>query len=124
MPIRMERGDTIDDARDRYLQSFQQQQRQVKHKPSLFLAPFKKRQDRSKIKERPLSAGFISVRSGSRQTRTEPTIDIFDEFGMPKQKKEKRSISNSIKDKLKKVFRRTSNNGQKSRCAENPFMYG
>lgn len=115
IPVTVEPGDTISDARDRYLQGLQQQHRQVKHRPSLFLAPFKKRQDRGKTKERPLSAGFLSVRSGSRHTAAELPVESFDDFGMPKQKKEKRSFSNSLKDKLKKVFRRTSNNGTKLR---------
>lgn len=115
MPVMVAQGDTIDGARDKYLQNFQQQHRQIKHKPSLFLAPFKKRRDRPEMKERPLSAGFLSARSGSRQTPIEPKLETFDEFGMPKQKKEKRSLSNSIKDKFKKVFRRTSNNEEKPR---------
>jgi hypothetical protein len=110
IPVTVEPGDTVDNARDKYLQGFQQQHRQVKHRPSLFLAPFKKRQDRAKSKERPLSAGFLSASSRSRQTPIEQTTESFDDFGMPKQKKEKRSFSNSIKDKFKKVFRRTSNN--------------
>lgn len=114
MPVIVEPGETVDNARDKYLQSFQQQ-RQIKHRPSLFLAPFKKRQDGSKVRQRPLSAGFSSLRSTSRQTPLEPTMESFDDFGMPKQKKEKRSFSNSIKDKIKKVFRRSSSNDQRTR---------
>jgi hypothetical protein len=110
IPVTVEPGDTVNDARDRYLQGFQQQHRQVKHRPSLFLAPFKKRQDRTKSKERPLSAGFLSASSRSRQTPIEPSTGPFEESGTSKQKREKRSLSNSIKDKFKKVFRRTSNN--------------
>lgn len=110
IPVIVELGDTVNNARDKVLQGFQQQHRQVKHRPSLFLVPFKKRQDRAKTKERPISAGFLSGSSRSRQTPIEPTTESIDEFGMPKQKKEKRSFSNSIKDKFKKVFRRTSNN--------------
>ncbi|KAL5417322.1 hypothetical protein PMIN03_001719 [Paraphaeosphaeria minitans] len=108
MPVAVDPGDTIDNARDKCLQGFQQQHRQAKHRPSLFFAPFKKRQDRAKSKERPLSAGFLSGSSRSRHTPMEPTAESIDDFGMPKQKKEKRSLSNSIKDKFKKVFRRTS----------------
>ncbi|KAF1968014.1 hypothetical protein BU23DRAFT_278086 [Bimuria novae-zelandiae CBS 107.79] len=114
VPVTVDPGDTINNARDKYLQGFQQHHRQVKHRPSLFLAPFKKRQDRLKAKERPLSAGFLSAHTGSRQAPSELTTELFDDFGMPKQKKEKRSFSNSLKDKFKKVFRRTSNNEQKS----------
>ncbi|KAJ4352058.1 uncharacterized protein N0V89_007404 [Didymosphaeria variabile] len=108
--VLVEPGATINNARDKYLQGFQQQHRQVKHRPSLFLAPFKKRHDRAKAKERPISAGLLSTSSSSRQTPLEPMMESFDDFGMPKQKKEKRSLSNSIRDKFKKVFRRTSNN--------------
>ncbi|KAF2439771.1 hypothetical protein P171DRAFT_476218 [Karstenula rhodostoma CBS 690.94] len=105
IPVTVEPGDTINNARDKYLQGFQQQHRQVKHRPSLFLAPFKKRHDRAKSKERSLSGS-----SRSRQTPIEPTTESIDDFGIPKQKREKRSFSNSLKDKFKKVFRRTSNN--------------
>ncbi|PVH96822.1 hypothetical protein DM02DRAFT_598524 [Periconia macrospinosa] len=107
IPVQIEPGETIDKARDRYLQTFQQ--RQTKHKPSLFLAPFRKRQDKAKPKERPASTGLISVSSTWRQTPNDTMLESLDDFGMPRQKKEKRSISGSIKDKLKKVFRRTSN---------------
>ena len=119
IPVMVEPGETVDNARDKYLQSFQQQ-RQVKHRPSLFLAPFKKRQDGAKVRQRPLSAGFTSLRVGSRQTPIESTMESFDDFGMPTQRKEKRSFSNSIKDKFKKVFRRYSSNEQKSRYFEDP----
>jgi hypothetical protein len=111
LPVPMEPGETIDKVRDKYLQGFQQkQQQQVKHKPSLFLAPFKKRQDKAKKKDRPISAGVLSDSFGSRHTPSDMGLESLDEFGMPRQKKEKRSFSGSIKDKLKKVFRRTSNN--------------
>lgn len=107
LPVTVGPEETVDKARDNYLQSFQQ--RQVKQKPSLFLAPFKKRHDRGKKKERPTSAGIVSVSSGTRQTPNDTSFDeALDDFGMPRQKKEKRSFSNSIKDKFKRVFRRTS----------------
>ncbi|KAF1960919.1 MFS general substrate transporter [Byssothecium circinans] len=108
LPVPVEPGESIDKARDKYLQGFQQ--RQVKNKPSLFLAPFKKRQDRAKKKDRPVSAGVISVYSASRQTPNDTTVESLDDFGMPQQKKDKRSFSGSIKNKIKKVFRRTSHN--------------
>ncbi|OAG02420.1 uncharacterized protein CC84DRAFT_1020720 [Paraphaeosphaeria sporulosa] len=109
IPVTVEPGDTINNARDKYLQGFQQQHRQVKHRPSLFLAPFKKRQDRARSKERPLSAGFLSGSSRSRPPRIEPAAELIEDFAMPNKKREKRSFSNSIKDKFKKVFRRSSN---------------
>lgn len=107
IPVQVESGETIDKARDKYLQNFQQQPRQVKHRPSLFLAPFKKRQDRARSGGRPTAPSVLSVASSK---PVEPPSEPFDDFGMPKQKKEKRSLSNSLKDKIKKVFRRTSNN--------------
>ena len=110
LPVTVAPGNTIDDARDKYLQTFQQQQRPIKHKPSLFLAPFKKRQERAKKKERPVSAGVLSAPSSSRHTPHDVSRESLDDFGFPIIKKEKRSFSNSIKDKFKKVFRRTSNN--------------
>jgi hypothetical protein len=108
LPVAIGPSETIDKARDKYLQGFQQ--RQVKHKPSLFLAPFKKRQDR-KRKERPTSAGLLSVSAGNRQASNDARSESLDDFGMPKRHKKggKRSFSNSLKDKFKKVFRRTSN---------------
>jgi hypothetical protein len=99
--------ETVDKARDKYLQDFQQ--RQVTHRPSLFLAPFKKRQDKLLKKDPPSSSG-VSSRS-SKYTSANTTQDIIpNEFLPSKARKEKRSISGSIKDKIKKVFRRTSNN--------------
>ncbi|CAI6301600.1 unnamed protein product [Periconia digitata] len=106
IPVEIAPGETIDRARDKYLQTFQQ--RQTKHKPSLFLAPFKKRQEKTKSKDRPVSAGLVSVSSVWRQNPGEILLESLDDFGMPKQKKEKRSFSGSIKNKIKKVFRRTS----------------
>lgn len=107
LPVTVEPGETIEKARDKYLQGFQRQE--VKHKPSLFLAPFKKRQDRKK-KDRPASADTIPVAADRRPTPLEARVESLDDFGMPKlQKREKISFSNSLKDKFKKVFRRTSN---------------
>jgi hypothetical protein len=100
-------NETIDKARDKYLQDFQQ--RQVTDRPSLFLAPFKKRQDRLSKKDLPSSSG-VSSRS-SKYTSANTTQDTIPSDCLPsKARKEKRSISGSIKEKIKKVFRRTSNN--------------
>lgn len=126
LPVTVDPGETIDKARDRYLQDFQQ--RQVKHKPSLFLAPFKKRQELCKKKDRPMSAGVLSVSSGSMRPQLGAMVESLDDFGMPKQKREKRSLSNSIREKFRKVFKRTSNNSttlpvQQIEASRNYFSY-
>ncbi|KAF2787700.1 MFS general substrate transporter [Melanomma pulvis-pyrius CBS 109.77] len=108
LPIIVAPDETVDKARDKYLQDFQQ--RQVKHKPSLFLAPFKKRQDKGKLqKNQPSLAGGVVH---SRQyTPADMAMDLtLNDFQPQKDKKEKRSFSGSLKHKLRKVFRRTSNN--------------
>lgn len=109
--VRVHPNETVDKARDTYLQDFQsRQQRRLKQKPSLFLAPFKKRQDKEKEKARSMSqasGGAASFRT-HRPLHTESTGDTvaLDDF---KPQKEKRSISDSLKHKFKKVFRRSSN---------------
>ncbi|KAF2202983.1 hypothetical protein GQ43DRAFT_500651 [Delitschia confertaspora ATCC 74209] len=93
--------DTVNQARDKVFQDFQQ--RQVRHRPSLFLAPFQKRRDKGKNKVAPSESSGIS--HGARTPSdfgTETALPVF------KPPKEKRSFSNSIKNKLKKVFRKTS----------------
>ncbi|KAF2183449.1 MFS general substrate transporter [Zopfia rhizophila CBS 207.26] len=103
LPVTVAPHESVDKARDKYLQDFQQ--RQVRHKPSLFLAPFKKRQDRAKHK------APSSSESHSRELHQTP-VDVSADVAYPdfKPQKEKRSFSNSLKNKFKKVFRRTSNN--------------
>ncbi|KAF2868244.1 hypothetical protein BDV95DRAFT_580585, partial [Massariosphaeria phaeospora] len=106
LPVTVAPDETVDKARDKYLQGFQQ--RQVKHKPSLFLAPFKKRQDKGKKKDN-LAARAVS--SESQYISNDTTVDVtLCDFQPEKDKKEKRSFSGSLKNKLKRVFRRTSNN--------------
>ncbi|KAF2703846.1 MFS general substrate transporter [Pleomassaria siparia CBS 279.74] len=105
LPVTVAQDDTVDKARDRLLQDFQQ--RQVKHRPSLFLAPFKKRQDKGK-RSTSSSAGLSY---NSLHTPADTTLDFtLSDFQPHKDKKEKRSFSGSIKNKIKRVFRRTSNN--------------
>ncbi|KAF1999029.1 hypothetical protein P154DRAFT_238975 [Amniculicola lignicola CBS 123094] len=104
IPVTVKLNETVDEARDKYLQDFQH--RQVRQKPSLFLAPFKKRQDKGKGKARSASSGGIL--QSNVHTPGETGLDLtFSDF---KPQKEKRSFSNSLKNKFKKVFRRTSNN--------------
>ena len=102
-------NDTIDGARDKYLQDFQQQPRSIKHKPSLFLAPFKKRQDKTKDKAKRLSATYAAFPSNNYSFADDTTADITVSDFMPQvEVKDKRSFSGSLKKKIKRVFRRTS----------------
>lgn len=105
IPVTIETNETVDKARDKYLQSFQQ--RSIKHKPSLFMAPFMKRQDKSKSKR--TSSGFGSVSANSHRTPEDCTPDITLSDFMPQaDAKDKRSFSGSLKSKIKRVFRRSS----------------
>lgn len=102
-------NETIDAARDKYLQHFQQQPRSMKHKPSLFLAPFKKRQDKSKDKAKRLSSTGTYVPSANYSFADDTVADITVSDFMPQAEvKDKRSFSGSLRRKIKRVFRRTS----------------
>lgn len=101
--------ETVDAARDKYLQDFQQQQRSIKHKPSLFLAPFKKRQDKSKDKAKRLSSIATSVPLTNYSFADDTVMDITVSDFMPQtEAKDRRSFSGSLKRTIKRVFRRTS----------------
>jgi hypothetical protein len=107
LPVVVDPDETVNKARDKYLQDFQH--RQVKHKPSLFLVPFKKRQEKVLKKDPPPPSGVLS--RSSQHISADTTTDVTMSDSLPsKDKKEKRSFSGSIKNKIKKVFRRTSNN--------------
>lgn len=93
-------NEAVDKARDKCLQDFQQQ-RQVKHKPSMFLAPFKKRQEKAKKKSAPSSAQASTRSHTPGDAASVPMVDS-------KPLKEKRSISDSLRSKFKKVFRKGS----------------
>jgi hypothetical protein len=106
LPVTIAPGETVDKARDKYLSTFQQ--RQIKQRPSLFLAPFRKRQDKprdvtpppfSDVSTHDKHHKLIHKRSG---TPLDPAMNDF------KSLKQKRSFSNSLRNKFKKVFRRTS----------------
>ncbi|KAF3042581.1 hypothetical protein E8E11_002104 [Didymella keratinophila] len=102
-------NDTIDTARDKVLQDFQQQPRSIKHKPSLFLAPFKKRQDKTKDKAKRLSSTYPTLPSNTYTFADDTTADITVSDFMPQvEVKDKRSFSGSLKKKIKRVFKRTS----------------
>ncbi|KAH7409861.1 hypothetical protein DE146DRAFT_604896 [Phaeosphaeria sp. MPI-PUGE-AT-0046c] len=106
IPVIVAEYESVDKARDTYLQSFQQ--RSVKHKPSLFLAPFIKRQDRGIEKSKHLLSGGSLVTTDN-ATPAESTTDVtLYDFMPPVEKKDRRSFSGSLKSKIKRVFRRSS----------------
>jgi hypothetical protein len=107
IPVTIMADESVDKARDKYLQTFQQ--RSIKHKPSLFMAPFIKRQDRGKDKDKSTSSGFGSISAGSERTPDESVADVTLKDFVPRpDKRDKRSFSGSLKSKIKRVFRRTS----------------
>lgn len=102
-------GDTVEMARDKYLQEFQQQPRSIKHKPSLFLAPFMKRQDKSRDKTKRFSSTGTCVPTTNYTFAEDTVADITVSDFMPlADVKDKRSFSGSLKKRIKRVFRRTS----------------
>ncbi|EOA84588.1 uncharacterized protein SETTUDRAFT_92003 [Exserohilum turcica Et28A] len=107
IPVTVAAGVTLDQARDDYLQEFQQ--KSVKPKPSIFLAPFKKRQDKGKEKARRSVTDTQAFPVSDGQGPDDSTTDItLSEFMPPQELKERRSFSGSLKNKIMKVFRRTS----------------
>lgn len=108
VPITVATNVAVEGAREQYVQDLQA--RSVKHKPSMFLAPFKKRQDRSKDKSKRVSSMITSAQSTSFQFADDTAVDITVSDFMPHTApKDRRSFSGSLKKKIKKVFRRTSN---------------
>lgn len=108
VPVAVVSDKTIDNARNRHLQYLQH--RPVKHKPSIFLVPFKKRQDRSREKAKRLSSGLMSAPPSEDSFTDGVAGEItVNDFMPPLHAKEKRSISGSLKSRIKRVFRRSSN---------------
>jgi hypothetical protein len=105
IPVTVAADESVDKARDKYLQTFQQ--RSIKHKPSLFMAPFIKRQDKGKEKEKRISSAFAHVSTSSDRTPDDPADVTLTDF-LPSDKRDKRSFSGLLKSQLKRVFRRTS----------------
>jgi hypothetical protein len=107
IPVTVTADESVDKARDKVLQDFQQ--RSVKHKPSLFMAPFIKRQEKGKDKSKRLSSGYTAVSVSSHRTPNDSTADVtLNDFMPQPEKKDKRSFSGSLKSKIKRVFGRTS----------------
>ncbi|OCK85220.1 hypothetical protein K432DRAFT_439424 [Lepidopterella palustris CBS 459.81] len=102
LPVTITADESIDKVRDRYLQDFQQ--RQLRQRPSFIMGPFKKRQDKGKNKISQPQIGSVTY------DNNHPAIDNTANNQMdPKAQKEKRSFSNSLRNRFKRVFRRTSN---------------
>ena len=106
IPVTVAPGVTLDEARDEYLHEFQQ--KSVKHKPSIFLAPFKKRQEKSNDSAKSTSETH-SLSQSREQTANEPKNEnTLNDYLPPQEAKERRSFSGSLKHRIRKVFRRTS----------------
>ncbi|ORY17313.1 hypothetical protein BCR34DRAFT_555843 [Clohesyomyces aquaticus] len=101
LPVTVAPDETVDHARDKYLQEFRQP-RLVRHKPSLFLAPFKKKQEKERNRD---SSRLSGISFDSRQPRSATNDVTTNDLHPPKKK---RSFSNSLRSKFKKVFRKTS----------------
>lgn len=107
VPVILTANETIDQARDRYLQSFQQ--KSVKHKPSMFLASFKKRQNKGKEKDDHTSSNATIAPLEKQHTPDPLTAGIaLSSFVSHSGLKERRSFSGSIRSRIRRVFRRTS----------------
>ncbi|KAF2265062.1 hypothetical protein CC78DRAFT_567841 [Lojkania enalia] len=100
--VNLRPGETVSDARDKVMQDFRQN-KIVQKKPSKLLAPFKKKQDKNENKCLPSSR---EVTVGSQPSHVNvPCSSMLED---PKRPRKKRSFSNSLKNKLRKVFRRDS----------------
>lgn len=108
IPATVSGDETLDTARDKYLQSFQQHK--VRHKPSMFLAPFVKRQEKSKDRSTRNFPSAVSAPTNVQQTPDDSTAEITLADFVPHTEPKESSFSGSLKSKFKKVFRRVSNN--------------
>ena len=107
VPVPVAPGETIDNARDRYLHDFQRQT--VKHKPSIFLAPFKKRQDKLKDNTKRRVSAVTPADASTFQFMDDTAVNITVNDFMPESDpKDKRSFSGSLRKTIRRVFRRTS----------------
>lgn len=108
LPVTVAPDETINQARDKHFQEFQQ--RSIKHKPSMFLAPFKKRQDKAKEKVKRMPSNITPVSATDCRATKASVLDItVSDFMPPVESRDRRSFSGSLKRKIKRVFRRASN---------------
>ncbi|KAF2807283.1 uncharacterized protein BDZ99DRAFT_536623 [Mytilinidion resinicola] len=107
LPATISGDETVDKVRDRYLQDFQK--RQLRQRPSFILGPFKNKKRQEKEKGRLSSSASRSVGSVVYDNiPPEVMTSVEDVTLITNPQKEKRSFSNTLKSKIKRVFRRTS----------------
>jgi hypothetical protein len=107
IPVTIAPHETVEEARDVYLQAFQK--RSIKHKPSLFLAPFKKRQSNTKERSTHIAHTPAMVPDDCNQMAVESAADAtLVNFVPQTEKSDKRSFSGSLRSKIRRVFKRNA----------------
>jgi hypothetical protein len=105
IPVTIAPHETVEEARDVYLQAFQQ--RSIKHKPSLFLAPFRKRQSNTKERSTRVAHTPTTMSYDCNQMAVGSSADAtLVDFVPQAEKPDKRSFSGSLKSKIRRVFKR------------------
>ncbi|OCK94606.1 uncharacterized protein K441DRAFT_636439 [Cenococcum geophilum 1.58] len=102
-PATISGNESLDKARDRCLQDFQN--RKLRERPSFIMAPFKKRHKKATKKLTKPQVGKVTYDNNM------PSSGIDEDVKKPLSglEKPKRSISNSLRNKIKRVFHRPSN---------------
>jgi hypothetical protein len=105
IPVTIAPNETVEEARDVYLQAFQH--RSIKHKPSLFLAPFRKRQSNTKersthVAHTPTTTSYDCNHMAVGSAADDTLVDFVPQAEKP----DKRSFSGSLKSKIRRVFKR------------------
>lgn len=103
LPATISGNESLDQARDRCLQDFQN--RKLRERPSFIMAPFKKRREKATKKLTKPQVGKVTYDNNM------PPSGIDEDVKKPLSglEKPKRSISNSLRNKIKRVFHRSSN---------------
>lgn len=103
LPATISGNESLDKVRDRCLQDFQS--RKLRERPSFIMAPFKKRHEKTTKKLTKPQIRKVTYDNGM------PSSGIDEDVKKPLSglEKPKRSISNSLKNKIKRVFHRSSN---------------
>lgn len=103
LPATISGNESLDQARDRCLQDFQN--RKLRERPSFIMAPFKKRREKATKKLTKPQVGKVTYDNNM------PSSSIDEDVKKPLSglEKPKRSISNSLRNKIKRVFHRSSN---------------
>lgn len=103
LPATVSGNESLDKVRDRYLQDFQS--RKLRERPSFIMAPFRKLHEKGPNKLKKPQTGSVSYDNDTTLTG----IDEDAKKPPTRPGKPKRSISNSLKNKIKRVFHRSSN---------------